>query len=198
MNSFWFCRNWVLKKNIWIFILSWKKHSWEFLGKKFPVKFLKKCSNIFMKRILEHFLGWENSISKNVFFFLCFDTRKKCRKLILWKKKEFLEKRFMINCVNNFPLIKKNLKSYIYKKNPQKMSFMRKIFFFHMLSQIKRKKINFEWLSWQNDFSHQFSSITPEDRKHFRSDLENRWPEKETFIKCEWEICFCDSGDLIL
>lgn len=46
----------------------------------------------------------------------------------------------MINCVNNFPLIKKNLKSYIYKKNPQKMSFMRKIFFFHMLSQIKRKK----------------------------------------------------------
>lgn len=141
MNSFWFCRNWVLKKNIWIFILSWKKHSWEFLGKKFPVKFLKKCFvNIFMKRILEHFLGWENSISKNVFFFLCFDTRKKCRKLILWKKKEFLEKRFMINCVNNFPLIKKNLKSYIYKKIPRKCLSWGKYFFFTCFHRLKEKK----------------------------------------------------------
>lgn len=131
-----------------------------------------------MKRILEHFLGWENSISKNVFF-LCFDTRNKCRKLILWKKKRIFGKTFHDKLCKQFSIDKKKPKKLYLQKNPHKMSFMRKIFFFHMLSQIKRKKINFEWLSWQNDFSHQFSSITPKDRKHFRSDLENRWPEKE-------------------
>lgn len=85
-----------------------------------------------MKRILEHFLGWENSISKKLFFLLCFDTRKKCRKLILWKKKRIFGKTFHDKLCKQFSIDKKKPKKlYLQKKSPENVFHEENIFFSH-------------------------------------------------------------------
>lgn len=141
MNSFWFCENWVLKKYLDLYLIlektflriSWKKISSKIFEKMFCKHFYEKNSWTFFGLGKFHF-------QKVIFFYYVLTQEKNVENLFCEKKKEFLEKRFMTNCVNNFPLIKKNLKSYIYKKIPTKCLSWGKYFFFTCFHRLKEKK----------------------------------------------------------